>query len=116
MKHISAFVVQPSRILQQAVDVTEIGFANPLDLDASSHYVLQNGLNTMLSASASTVPEKTFEAIAPDTSILVGLSIVVLVSIAAGFVWNNSVVPISRTKLALSKRDGEVRTTLCDIT
>jgi hypothetical protein len=108
MKPISAFIAQPYRIPQQVVGhATEIDFSNPLDVDAS-HDIVQSGLTSILSATTYTVPDKTFEAVAPDTSILVGLGVVLLISIAAGFVWNNDVVPISRTKLALSKRDGEV--------
>ncbi|KAL7452399.1 hypothetical protein ACHAWC_004112 [Mediolabrus comicus] len=34
---------------------------------------------------------------------------VVLLCIVAGFVWANEVVPVSRTKLAISKSRGEVR-------
>eukprot|EP00587_Corethron_hystrix_P011106 CAMPEP_0113300278 /NCGR_PEP_ID=MMETSP0010_2-20120614/1975_1 /TAXON_ID=216773 ORGANISM="Corethron hystrix, Strain 308" /NCGR_SAMPLE_ID=MMETSP0010_2 /ASSEMBLY_ACC=CAM_ASM_000155 /LENGTH=202 /DNA_ID=CAMNT_0000153677 /DNA_START=403 /DNA_END=1007 /DNA_ORIENTATION=- /assembly_acc=CAM_ASM_000155 len=52
---------------------------------------------------------KSFEAIAPDTTILVGFGVVVFLSVVASFVWANEVVPVSRTKLALSKRDGEVK-------
>lgn len=52
---------------------------------------------------------KTFDAVAPDTSILVGFGLVLVLSVIASFVWAQEVVPISRTKLALSKRDGEVK-------
>ena len=66
--------------------------------------------SSMLILSSSTVPESpTFEAVAPDASILIGLGVVVILSIIASFVWANEVVPVSRTKLALSKRDGEVK-------
>lgn len=51
----------------------------------------------------------TFEPILPDTTTLVGFGIIVILSIIASFVWANQVVPVSRTKLALSKRDGEVK-------
>lgn len=52
---------------------------------------------------------KTFEAVAPDTTIIIGFTIVFILSVVASVVWANEVVPVSRTKLALSKRDGEVR-------
>lgn len=52
---------------------------------------------------------KTFEPVAPDSSTLIGFGVVVLLSIIASVVWANEVVPVSRTKLALSKRDGEVK-------
>jgi hypothetical protein len=71
-----------------------------------------NDISALTSASnmlAIQQTEKTFEAVAPDTSTLIGFGIVVLLSIVASFVWANEVVPVSRTKLALSKRDGEVK-------
>lgn len=60
-------------------------------------------------------PLKTYEAIPPDTTTLVGFAGVTLLSIVAYFVWANEVVPVSRTKLALSKRDGEVKAYLDDL-
>jgi hypothetical protein len=50
-----------------------------------------------------------FEAVLPDQSLLIGMGSVVLLCIVAGFVWANEVVPVSRTKLAISKSRGEVR-------
>merc|ERR1711966_290627 len=47
--------------------------------------------------------------IAPDASLLVGFGSVLVLCIAAGFVWANDVVPVSRTKLAISKSRGDVR-------
>ena len=71
---------------------------------------ITTGIPSFLTASeAVTVPQKTFEAVAPDTSILIGFGIVSVLSVIASQVWANEVVPISRTKLALSKRDGEVK-------
>ena len=52
---------------------------------------------------------RVFEAIGPDPSVLASFGIVVLLCIAAGYVWANDVVPVSRTKLAISKNRGEVR-------
>ena len=40
---------------------------------------------------------------------------VILVSVVAGVVWNNEVVPVSRTKLAVSKSRGDVKEYLDDI-
>ena len=50
-----------------------------------------------------------FEASIPDTSVLVGLGIVVILCVFASVVWANEVVPVSRAKLAVSKSRGEVR-------
>jgi hypothetical protein len=73
-----------------------------------------NGIPSFLVASevaaiSPTEEIRTFEAVAPDTSILVGFGLVFVLSVIASFVWANEVVPVSRTKLALSKRDGEVK-------
>lgn len=59
-------------------------------------------------APSSTSPQ-VFEAVLPDSSLLIGMGSVVLLCIVAGFVWANEVVPVSRTKLAISKSRGEVR-------
>ena len=64
---------------------------------------------SIASQTSSLQPDQSFEPIAPDTSILIGFGIVVILSIIASFVWANEVVPVSRTKLALSKRDGDVK-------
>lgn len=50
-----------------------------------------------------------FDAILPDPVILVGMSVVVVISIVAAIVWNTQVVPVSRTKLAISKAKGPVK-------
>eukprot|EP00580_Thalassiosira_gravida_P015614 CAMPEP_0201662716 /NCGR_PEP_ID=MMETSP0494-20130426/4737_1 /ASSEMBLY_ACC=CAM_ASM_000839 /TAXON_ID=420259 /ORGANISM="Thalassiosira gravida, Strain GMp14c1" /LENGTH=226 /DNA_ID=CAMNT_0048141153 /DNA_START=106 /DNA_END=786 /DNA_ORIENTATION=- len=59
--------------------------------------------------SSSSSAQQVFEAVAPDTSLLVGFGVVVVLCIVAGYVWANEVVPVSRTKLAISKSRGEVR-------
>ena len=47
-----------------------------------------------------------FEAILPDPAVIMGMGFVVLLCIAASYVWANEVVPVSRTKLAISKSRG----------
>lgn len=58
---------------------------------------------------------QTFDAVLPDTSLLVGMGSVVLLCVVAAIVWANEVVPVSRTKLAISKSRGEVREYLDDL-
>lgn len=60
-------------------------------------------------------PTQTFDAVLPDTSLLVGMGSVVLLCVVAAIVWANEVVPVSRTKLAISKSRGEVREYLDDL-
>ena len=52
---------------------------------------------------------RVFEPVMPDTSGLAAMGGVVVICVIAALVWNNSVVPISRTKLAISKSRGEVK-------
>ena len=54
------------------------------------------------SISASTTT--TFDAVLPETPILVGFVIISIVCAIAANVWANQVVPISRTKLAIAKQ------------
>mmetsp|Transcript_29139 Transcript_29139/g.61966 ORF Transcript_29139/g.61966 Transcript_29139/m.61966 type:complete len:213 (-) Transcript_29139:95-733(-) len=66
----------------------------------------------LISTTASSVDvgsTQVFEAVAPDTSLLIGFGSVVVLCIAAGWVWANEVVPVSRAKLAISKNRGEVK-------
>lgn len=63
---------------------------------------------TVQQISSSTSPQ-VFEPVLPDSSLLIGMGSVVLLCIVAGVVWANEVVPVSRTKLAISKSRGEVR-------
>lgn len=66
-------------------------------------------VGTSLASTADVGSARAFEAVAPDPSLLVGMGSVVLLCIAAGFVWANDVVPVSRTKLAISKSRGDVK-------
>ena len=62
----------------------------------------------LLAASPTEAPV-TFEPTLPDTSALLGMGSVVILCVIAGLVWANEVVPVSRTKLAISKSRGEVK-------
>lgn len=66
-------------------------------------------MSSHLLAVDSTPTIQTFEAVLPDTSLLIGFGSVVVLCVIAAFVWANEVVPVSRTKLAISKSRGEVR-------
>ena len=68
---------------------------------------LTNLPNMMLSNAVE--PVTTFEPILPDTSALAAMGSVLVLCIIAGLVWANEVVPVSRTKLAISKNRGEVK-------
>lgn len=51
----------------------------------------------------------TFEPIAPPTETLVGFGAIFVLCVIASWVWQNQVVPVSRTKLAISKSRGQVK-------
>ena len=59
--------------------------------------------------SDSAVEARVFEPVAPDSSLLIGFGAVVAICAVAGYIWAEEVVPVSRTKLALSKRSGAVK-------
>ena len=51
----------------------------------------------------------------PPTETLVGMGLIVVLCAVAAWVWSEQVVPVSRTKLALSKKDGEVKAYLDEL-
>jgi hypothetical protein len=50
-----------------------------------------------------------YEAVIPSTETLIGMGLVVLLCVACVWYWNENVVPVSRTNLAISKSRGEVK-------
>lgn len=55
------------------------------------------------------VPTGVYEAVLPPTASLVGMGVIVFLCIACAWYWNEKVVPVSRTNLAISKSRGEVK-------
>ena len=51
----------------------------------------------------------------PSTETFVGFGLIVVLCVAASWVWANQVVPVSRSKLAISKNRGQVREYLDDL-
>ena len=65
---------------------------------------------TSITTSTTMLPSgETFAPIVPDTSTLIAFAAIVVLSAVAVWVWANQVVPVSRTNLALSKRNGPVK-------
>jgi hypothetical protein len=54
-------------------------------------------------------PSGVYEAVLPQTETLVGMGVIVVLCVVLYWVWENQVVPVSRTKLAISKSRGEVK-------
>lgn len=88
---------------------TSTSTSTPMDINNMDFTNFPSPSAMILSSSTTVQESPSFEAVAPDASILIGLGIVVALSIISSFVWANEVVPVSRTKLALSKRNGEVK-------
>ena len=80
---------------------------------SSSHSFSASSLPTssshFLAVDSTPTIQTSYEAVLPDTSLLIGFGSVVVLCVIAAFVWANEVVPVSRTKLAISKSRGEVR-------
>jgi hypothetical protein len=80
-------------------------------------YVSANSIQLATSSSLS-VPSSTttsFEPILPDTSTLIGFGILTILCVICALVWSNEVVPVSRSKLAISKSRGQVKEYLDDL-
>lgn len=54
-------------------------------------------------------PAGVYEAVLPQTETLVGMGFILVLCVALYWVWENQVVPVSRTNLAISKSRGEVK-------
>jgi hypothetical protein len=78
-----------------------------LESTSSSLYMTsipQRDITAAVTATSASTTTPTFDAIVPDTTILVGFGMIVIICTIAAYVWANQVVPISRTKLALAKQ------------
>ena len=63
----------------------------------------------MTDAALGQEPAGVYEAVLPQTETLVGMGFILVLCVALYWVWENQVVPVSRTKLAISKSRGEVK-------
>lgn len=109
---------QPTAFLPPAVTIRAISTrlaytSSPLSITESIPTIPSSSTHLISSTAAAAAADvgstQVFEAVAPDASLLVGFGTVVLLCTIAGYVWANDVVPVSRTKLAISKSRGEVR-------
>jgi hypothetical protein len=65
--------------------------------------------SSLLLSDDMTAAATSFEPILPDTTTLVGMGVIIGLCVIASSVWSNEVVPVSRSKLAISKSRGEVK-------
>ena len=52
---------------------------------------------------------QTFDPMIPDSITLIGMSLIIITTTAAAVIWNTQVVPVSRTRLAISKTRGPLK-------
>lgn len=94
--------------LRQMVTSSSSDFFQPdLQLVSASSSSLVS-LATETTGSMDTEPI-VFDAVLPDTSALIAMGSILVLCIVAASVWANEVVPVSRTKLAISKNKGQVK-------
>ena len=60
-------------------------------------------------------PSGVYEAVIPQTETLIGMGVIAILCVVLYFVWEKQVVPVSRTKLALSKKKGDVKNYLDEL-
>lgn len=111
------YLSNPTAFLPPAITIASQRLPTTTSALAASPFTIAESISlssstSLISASAATDvagSAQVFEAVAPDTSLLIGFGSVVILCIAAGWVWANEVVPVSRAKLAISKNRGEVK-------
>jgi hypothetical protein len=82
--------------------------SNPL-VSADRQRGRTSNLNLALSEFGTTPVVTDYPVILPSSETLAGLGVTALLCLVAAWVWSTQVVPVSRAKLALSKRTGPVR-------
>mmetsp|Transcript_14026 Transcript_14026/g.18279 ORF Transcript_14026/g.18279 Transcript_14026/m.18279 type:complete len:289 (+) Transcript_14026:291-1157(+) len=104
----SALSAVPSFPFSEVAALTPVSaFSAPSSLVTAAAAVGENAAAaTTTTAITSTT---TFEPILPDATALLGFGSIAIICAIAAWVWANQVVPVSRTKLALSKKKGPVK-------
>lgn len=89
-------VIPPHYSSSSFADLLSVGAESPSSMTSSWISTAVAGGNDVVA----------YDAIMPNTAVLASMGFVVLLCVVAGYVWANDVVPISRTKLAISKNRG----------
>lgn len=98
-----------SLVAQAALKSTTLLQASILPPPDDRTSLVANSIHLATSTDIAASSPSSFEPILPSTATLVGMTSVVILCVVAAVVWNESVVPISRTKLAIDKRKGQVK-------
>ncbi len=116
MKELRAFVapweISSTRRQLRPRRFSSLMVGNVISPTASTALVADN---SVVSAPTSAVPGGVYDAVLPQTETLVGMVVIVGLCVVLYFVWSEEVVPVSRTKLAISKNRGDVREYLDDL-
>lgn len=82
---------------------------NSVSISSTSLALGSETLDASVSSSTMEQPSGVYEAVLPQTETLLGMGFIVVLCVVLYWVWENQVVPVSRTKLAISKSRGEVK-------
>ncbi|KAG7357391.1 hypothetical protein IV203_002079 [Nitzschia inconspicua] len=74
-----------------------------------SHRMLSSNMDLSLIEGSQMPSTGVYDAVLPPAETLVGMGVVIVLCIACAWYWNEKVVPVSRTNLAISKSRGEVK-------
>mmetsp|Transcript_29527 Transcript_29527/g.71309 ORF Transcript_29527/g.71309 Transcript_29527/m.71309 type:complete len:241 (-) Transcript_29527:2938-3660(-) len=116
-RQISSFMMNGSRSSTSSPSLLSYS------LSSFDSFVVQDNVASISSSSTSLYigateiapPTTTYDAVMPSKETLVGMGFIVVLCAVAAWVWSEQVVPVSRTKLALSKKDGEVKAYLDEL-
>lgn len=92
----------PASLSSWSTSTTTFTVSQPTDAFSTSFATAAQGPSTLPSG-------EMFEPILPDASTLIAFGSIIALSALAVWVWSTQVVPVSRTNLALSKKNGPVK-------
>uniref|UniRef100_A0A7S2SL30 Transmembrane protein n=1 Tax=Eucampia antarctica TaxID=49252 RepID=A0A7S2SL30_9STRA len=110
----SAFISAPLRVVHTYTSLVpscrnSLDWKQPPIISHNLYAFSSNSIASYMDETLTASSTSLFEPVLPDTTTLIGFGCVVLLSVVAAFVWANEVVPVSRQKLAISKRNGDVK-------
>lgn len=114
MKQYTAFVSPPQSSLLRRRQITShhdsayVTIGNVISPTSSATFLADNS-GALSTTGLSESSRGVYEAVLPQSETLIGMGLIVVLCFALYYVWSEQVVPVSRTKLAISKSRGEVK-------
>jgi hypothetical protein len=108
----AAFIPSITRAAQRQAHGASVSAMHAASL---VNHASQAVVTSSQSIESEAVASTSFEPVLPSTPALIGMGAVIGLCVIAAIVWSEQVVPVSRTKLALSKKNGQVREYLNDL-